>query len=138
MRPCTLKGSNPEVTNAVYEQIQYLHSFWYISNKVQHYTIYLFLENCCTCFRWYLHPSSGAHTTVLTVSGTCQTVTVNTVCAPDDGWRYHPKHVEQFSRISKLRNVASCWKYIKRNILKMHGPLNVKKKRYLQLMINVS
>jgi len=20
------------------------------------------------------------------------------VCAPDDGWRYHPKHVEQFSR----------------------------------------
>ena len=25
--------------------------------------------------------------------------TVNTVvCAPDDGWRYHPKHVEQFSR----------------------------------------
>ena len=25
--------------------------------------------------------------------------TVKTVvCAPDDGWRYHPKHVEQFSR----------------------------------------
>ena len=24
---------------------------------------------------------------------------VNTVvCVPDDGWRYHPKHVEQFSR----------------------------------------
>ena len=23
---------------------------------------------------------------------------VNTVvCTPDDGWRYHPKHVEQFS-----------------------------------------
>jgi len=20
------------------------------------------------------------------------------ICAPDDGWRYHPKHVEQFSR----------------------------------------
>jgi hypothetical protein len=19
------------------------------------------------------------------------------VCAPDDGWRYHPKHVEQFT-----------------------------------------
>jgi hypothetical protein len=19
------------------------------------------------------------------------------VCAPDDGWKYHPKHVEQFS-----------------------------------------
>ena len=34
------------------------------------YTVYLFLENCSTCFGWYLHPSSGAHITVFTVSGT--------------------------------------------------------------------
>jgi len=34
------------------------------------------------------------------------------VCAPDDGWKYHPKHVEQFPDINKLRNVASCWIYI--------------------------
>jgi hypothetical protein len=34
------------------------------------------------------------------------------VCAPDDGWNYHPKHVEQFPGINKLRNVASCWIYI--------------------------
>jgi hypothetical protein len=33
------------------------------------------------------------------------------VCAPDDGWRYHPKHVEPFPDISKLCNVASCWIY---------------------------
>ena len=31
--------------------------------------------NCSTCFGWYLHPSSGAHTTVFTASGICQTVT---------------------------------------------------------------
>ena len=31
--------------------------------------------NCSTCSGWYLHPSSGAHTTVSTASGTCQTVT---------------------------------------------------------------
>jgi len=31
---------------------------------MQHYTVYLFLENCSTCFEWYLHRSSGAHTTV--------------------------------------------------------------------------
>ena len=39
------------------------------------------------------------------------------VCAPDDGWRYYPKHVQQFSRKknNKLCNVASCWKYIKMN-----------------------
>jgi hypothetical protein len=33
------------------------------------------------------------------------------VCAPDDGWKYHPKHVEQFPDINKLCNVASCWMY---------------------------
>ena len=26
--------------------------------------------NCSTCFGWYLHPSSGAHTTVSTAFGT--------------------------------------------------------------------
>ena len=54
-----------------------------------------------------------AHTTVSTASGTCQTVmdrqvpdAVDTVvCAPDDGWRYHPKHVEQFPEINQLCNV---------------------------------
>ena len=30
--------------------------------------------NCSTCFGWYLHPSSGAHTTVSTASGVCHTV----------------------------------------------------------------
>jgi hypothetical protein len=34
------------------------------------------------------------------------------VCAPDDGWKYHPKHVEQFQERNKLCNVASCWIYI--------------------------
>ena len=31
--------------------------------------------NCSTCFGWYLHPSSGAQTTVSTASGICHTVT---------------------------------------------------------------
>jgi hypothetical protein len=47
------------------------------------------------------------------------------VCAPDDEWKYHPKHVEQFPDINKLCNVTSCWIYIG-NILTMHGPINVK------------
>jgi hypothetical protein len=33
--------------------------------------------NCCTYFGWYLHPSSGAHITVSTVSGISVTVTAN-------------------------------------------------------------
>jgi hypothetical protein len=32
--------------------------------------------------------------------------------APDDGWTYHPKRVEQFPYVNKLCNVASCWIYI--------------------------
>src|SRR5215475_13551525 len=31
--------------------------------------------NCSTCFGWYFHPSSGAHTTVSTASGICHAVT---------------------------------------------------------------
>jgi len=34
------------------------------------------------------------------------------VCAPDDGSRYYPKHVEQFPDINKVCKVASCWIYI--------------------------
>jgi hypothetical protein len=65
-----------------------------------------------TCFGWYFHPSSGAHTTVSTASGICHnTVTAICRCAPDDGWKYHPKHVEQFPDINELCNVASCWMY---------------------------
>jgi hypothetical protein len=42
---------------------------------MQRYTVHLFLENFSTYFGWYIHPSSGAHTTVFTAFGTGQTVT---------------------------------------------------------------
>ena len=45
--------------------------FHIFPTRCKFYTIYLYLENCSTCFGWYLHPSSGAHINVLTVSGTC-------------------------------------------------------------------
>ena len=38
------------------------------------YTVYYISVNCSTCFGWYLHLSSGAHITVITASGTGQTV----------------------------------------------------------------
>ena len=91
-------------------------------------TIYsLFISvNCSTCFGWYLHPSSGVHITVTTASGTGQNTRyrhlprswkswnsrVTVICTPDDGWRYHPKHVEQFAEVNKLYIVASCWTVI--------------------------
>jgi hypothetical protein len=67
--------------------------------------------NCSTCFGWYLHPSSGAHTIVSTASGICHTITA--ICRYQlelvwvrCGWRtpptvhsnrwYHSKHIKQF------------------------------------------
>ena len=99
--------------------------FQYISNKMQLYTVYLYLETALYVSGGTLHPLSGAHTTVSTASGICHNVTTTSryrgrvgtgltvlwmavtvwqipdavdavVCAPDDVWRYHPKHVEQF------------------------------------------
>ena len=105
-----------------------------VSIIIQHdATIYsLFISaNCSTCFGCYLHPSSGAHITVFTVSGISETV--NAICrerdwmgttAPDDGWRYHPKHVEQFADINKLYTVASRWIIID-TYYAMLGPLNI-------------
>jgi len=52
--------------------------------------------------------------------------TVDTVIrAPDDGWRYHLKHLEQITDINKLYIVASCWTIID-TYYAMHGPLNLK------------
>jgi hypothetical protein len=50
---------------------------------------------------------------------------VCTVWAPDDGRRNRLKHVEHFSEINKLKNVAFCWSHFG-NILKMHGTMNIK------------
>ena len=108
--------------------------------------------NCSTCFGWYFHPSSEAHTTVSTASDICHTVTA--ICryrgrvgtglsvlwvayAPDDGWKYHPKHVEQFPDINKLCNVASCWiyEYIK-ILLGVHYILHISRIRVNYLVVN--
>jgi len=111
----------------------------YIQQDAELHSLFI-TGNCSTCFGWIPNPSSGAHTTESTASGTCQkpvllpaaiveeleqnsnfsTIAVwqvpdavdTVVCAPDDGWRYHPKHVERFSDINKLCNVASFWIYI--------------------------
>jgi len=42
---------------------------------MQRYTIYLFPESTLHVSGWYLHPSSGAHTTVSTASSIRQTIT---------------------------------------------------------------
>jgi hypothetical protein len=63
--------------------------------------------NCSTCFGWYFHPSSGAHTTLSTASGICHTVTA--IC------RYRGRGIT----VCILLDIH--W-----NNLKMHGPMKVK------------
>ena len=55
--------------------------------------------NCCTCFGWYLHPFSEAHTTVSTASGICQVIQqdatlhslfISGKCSTCFGWYLHP------------------------------------------------
>ena len=100
--------------------------FQYMSNKMQRYTVYLYLETA-------LHVPSGTSThhqeriqlylqhlvfvTPLPLPAAIveelelqfQPDAVDTVvCAPDDGWRHHSKHVERFPDINKLCNAASC------------------------------
>jgi hypothetical protein len=48
--------------------------FQYIFNKMQRYTVYLYLE-AALHVSVVLNPLSGAHTTVSTASGICHTVT---------------------------------------------------------------
>ena len=89
--------------------------------------------NLATCFgslshhqtRWEPAPIlSRSRQVAVTVSITPDTV--DTVkWAPDDGCRYHPKHVEQFTDINKLYIVASWWIIIG-TYCTMHGPLNIK------------
>jgi hypothetical protein len=83
--------------------------FQYTSNKMQRYTVYLYLETA-------LHVSRGTFThhqerIQLYLQHLVPDAVDTVVCAPDDGWKYHLKHVEQFADINKLCNVASCWIY---------------------------
>jgi len=67
-----------------------IYSIWYLSHRY--------------C---YLPHQRQVAVTVWQIPDAVDTV----VCAPDDGWRYHPKHAEQFPDINKLCKVASCWIY---------------------------
>jgi len=53
-------------------------------------------------------------------------------CAPDDGQRKCLKHAEQFIEINRSRKRCVLLVYF-RDILVMHGHMNVKKKNYYLL-----
>ena len=79
---------------------------------MQRYTVYLYLETAVyiwggTCTHHQEHTQLYLQHLVLV-----KPLLLPATNVPDDGWRYNPKHVEQFPGINKLCNVASCWMYI--------------------------
>jgi len=71
--------------------------FQYISNKMQRYTVYLYLQTA-------LHVSGGTSThhqkrIQLFLQHLVFVTPLLLPAAPDDGLRYHPKYVEQFPDI---------------------------------------
>ena len=93
----------PPIIRSAYNCI---YSIWYLSHR------YCYLPLSRKSWNWFECAVGGVrhpqHTQYTQIPDVVDTV----VCAPDDGWKYHPKHVEQFPDMNKLCNVASCWIYI--------------------------
>jgi hypothetical protein len=86
----------PPIIRSAYNCV---YSFWYLSH------CYCYLPLSWKSWNWFECAVGGVrHATPEAVD------TVE--CAPDDGWKYHPKHVEQFLDINKVSNVESFWIYI--------------------------
>ena len=85
--------------------------FQYISNKMQRYTFYLYLETALHVLhgisthhqeytQLYLQHLALVRPLLLPAAGSSNGFTDTAVCAPDGGWRYHPKQVEHFPEIN--------------------------------------
>ena len=94
-----------------------IYSIWYLSHR------YCYLPLSWKSWNWFecalvgvrhpQHTQTGSNSSTIAAgssNGVANAVDT-VVCAPDDGWWYHPKHGEQFP--DKLCNVASCWIYIR-------------------------
>jgi len=102
-------------TNFACVIIKHSHNKWFCLNAERKRSTILLLSSSAVPVQ-----SRSRQLTVLLMPDAVDTVT----WAPDDGWRYHPKHVERFTDINKLYIVASC-RTIIGIYFTMHGPLNV-------------
>jgi hypothetical protein len=88
LKPCKRTEREILVTlSALKALLTFILLMWRIGRAPNSIPIYSYIQqdatshnlcisgNCSTCFGWYVHPSSGAHTTVSTASGICHTVT---------------------------------------------------------------
>jgi len=79
-------------------------------------TEFILSGNCSTCFGWYLHPSSGAHTTVSTAYGICHTDTLYLLSLNlqlmKRGWGQKWASVTKYVKRNENRNMIRAFQYI--------------------------
>ena len=87
-------------------QFKVVSSLSFISNIYptrSNVTQFILSGNCPSCFGWYIHPPSGAQTTVSTASGICHAVTA--IC----------RFCERFPIIRSANNcIYSIWYLLRR------------------------
>jgi hypothetical protein len=89
-----------------------IYSIWYLSHRYCYLPLSWKSWNRFECtVRHPQHTQTGSNSSTIAADSS-NGLTNTSVCTPDDGWKYYPKHVEQFPVINKLCNVASCWIYI--------------------------
>jgi len=99
--------------------------FWMVSPPIIRRS-YHCIYSACHYWDHYCHLSWTSLSRQVTITVSLMPDTVDTVIwVADDGWRYHPKHVEQFEYINKMYIAASCLIIID-IYYAMHGPLNIK------------
>jgi len=115
-----LRVVSPPIIRSTYNCI---YSIWYLSYR------YCYLPLSWRSWKAVPTPPRKRQiaVTVLQVPDAADTV----VSAPDDGWKYHPKHVQQFPEINKLCNVASRWIYIR-----IHNPVFSYRTVYMRFILN--
>ena len=104
----------PPIIRSAYHCI---YSIWYLSHRYCYLPLSWKSWNRFDCAVGDVsHPQStqtGSNSS--TIAADISNGVANTTCcrcALDDGWKCHPKHVEQFPNTNKLCNSASCWIYI--------------------------
>jgi hypothetical protein len=81
-----------------------IYSIWYLSHR------YCYLPLSWKSWNRFERAVGGVGQIAVTVWQIPDAV-YTVVCTPDDGWKYHPKHVKLFPHINKLCNFASSWIY---------------------------
>jgi hypothetical protein len=112
----TVLSAIPHITRSTQLYLQHLvFFFFYYFVPLLWKKFKLFEYAVCGVHQPQHNQTSSNSSTIAVVSRKFAPITdaVDTVvCAPDGGWKYHTKYVEQYPDMNKMCTVSSCWIYI--------------------------